>query len=144
MYVLTENGVLNHTGIHINTEIVTLGRDATTTVKRVLRKISEQIYRYIYGLSGNPSFVEYLLACYAPCRALIKDCLTDQTEYVIENGFLTDFSGINAAKATAVKIERGDAVSLLVRDRLSEPLPNGYVLSYCGAVNAVFPYRDGY
>lgn len=127
-YVLTEQGVLNNLGINASEYLDTTGdANPSTLAQRVNDRISAHLYRRIYAFNKPAKpYTEYLLAKMPECRELIKECLLNETYYNYRNG---DF--YNSIDSD-VPWER--AVSPDTRDRLSEPLSNGYNLLYGGRV----------
>lgn len=137
-YVLTERYVLETLGVNLSLTLDTTGDENPSTLgQRVLKRVSDFFYRYIYAHGSNKNFVEYLLAKYPPCRDIIKDCLVDELYYQLRNG---DF--FNSADVDR-QFDRW--VSPVTRMRLQEELPNGMCLLYQGRYSVPkFDFRSDY
>lgn len=137
-YVLTERYVLETLGVNLSLTLDTTGDENPSTLgQRVLKRVSDFFYRYIYAHGSNKNFVEYLLAKYPPCRDIIKDCLVDELYYQLRNG---DF--FNSADVDR-QFDRW--VSPVTRMRLQEELPNGMCLLYQGHYSVPrFDFRSDY
>lgn len=137
-YVLTERYVLETLGVNLSLYLDSTGDENVSTLgQRVLRRVSDFFYNYVYAHGSNKYFIEYLLAKYPPCRDIVKDCLVDEVYYQLRNG---DF--FNSADVGS-QIEKW--VSPTTRMRLQEELPNGVCLVYQGHYTAPkIDYRSDY
>lgn len=154
MYVLRPNYVKQNTGIDlslmVNSPYVV---DKTTAVNNILEDISTQIYLYVYSHNMRyKDYIEYLLAKSPKAREIIRGALMKQLSYIVRNGKINEFVGINVsynAKNAYTPIEelRGDrAIHPEAIMILSEPIEEGLKLLYSG--NYWLPnnmkYRVGY
>ena len=143
-YILTEKGVLLQLGINLDDVFNKTGdANPSTLVERILKRISQSVYLWIYESSMNPDWLEFLLAVYPPMRNKIREMLQAQLLYVLKNNFISDYAGINIAKGHVMDIEqlRGCAkVAAEVEAIANRPIPGvGYSLKYRGALPCV-PY----
>lgn len=150
-YVLTQDGVITELGISLN-ETLNMSGDAnpSTLAERILRRVSQTVYMYIYRDSANEEWLEYILAKHPPLRSAIKEMLQAQLLYMLENGDTGSYSGVNVSKGQAMDIEslRGRArVAPEVEDLAYRTIPGlGYCLKYAGFLPGVpcGEYRRGY
>lgn len=106
MYVLTERSVAESLGVNLTELIPDLGTNNNTTmVKRRLVECSQAVYRYIYEDSWNSEFLEWILAKLPILRDKIYTMLLAQLSYILDNGQINAYSGINLAKGTAIDIK---------------------------------------
>lgn len=141
-YVLTANGVYTQLGINLNTTLNTAGdANPSTLADRILRRVSQTVYAYLYRDSMNSDWLEYILATYAPLRGWVQEMLLAQLLYVLTNGFVSDYAGINIAKGHSMDIEqlRGRArIAPEVEDVALRTIPGlGYCLKYIGSLPGV-------
>ena len=150
-YVLTKQGVLSELGedldIILNTTLVS---DVSIMSQRVLDKVSQVVYFYLYQDTMNRDWLEYILATYPPLREWVQEMLQAQLEYVLENNFVNDFSGVNIAKGQTIdvnwlrnRVKIADQVEQLAY----QFVPGlGYCLKYCGQLPRVpcHLYHRGY
>lgn len=150
-YVLTKEGVLTHLGILLEETLNTTGdANPSTLPDRILRRVSQEVYLYIYQFGMNSAWIEFLLACYPPLRDTVREMLQEQLLYVLTNGFVSDYAGINIARGNVVEIEkiRGRAhIAPQVEQLADQFIPElGYTLTYRGQLPCV-PceiYHKGY
>ncbi|MGN0743896.1 MAG: hypothetical protein ACI4MZ_01290 [Christensenellales bacterium] len=137
-YVLTERYVLETLGVNLSLYLDGTGDENPSTLgQRILKRVSDFLYRYIYAHGNNKDYIEYLLAKYPPCRDIIKDCLVDELYYQLRNGDF--FNSVDVATAF------NRWVSPTTQMRLQEELPNGVCLVYQGRYNTPkIDYRSDY
>lgn len=150
-YYLTEKCALDELGI--NLALILNGEgdaNSSTLPQRLLRKVSDSVYNWIYADSMNHEWLEFIMAFYAPLRDTVKEMLKAQLEYVLTNGFVNDYSGVNISKGQTVDINwlRGrvkiaDEVEMIA-NRFIPGL--GYSLKYLGQLPCVpcKAYHAGY
>lgn len=150
-YILTSEGVLSELGENLEVVLNDSGdANASTLADRVLRKVSQTVYQYIYRDSMDPAWLEFILATYPPLREWVREMLQAQLMYVLENGFVSDYSGVNIAKGQTIDPNwlRGRArIAPEVEDIANRFIPGlGYSLKYCGALPCVpcDRYHTGY
>ena len=150
-YVLTSSGVLSQLGEDLDVILNSTG-DANpgTLADRVLRRVSQTVYMYLYRDTANEQWLEYILATYPPLRECVQDMLQAQLLYMLVNGDIGLYSGVNVAKGQAMDVEalRGRArIAPEVEDIAMRIIPQlGYCLKYVGFLPGV-PcglYRRGY
>jgi len=122
----------------------------STLPDRILRRVSQEVYLYLYQFGMNSSWIEFLLACYYPLRDTVREMLQAQLLYVLNNGFVSDYAGINVARGNIMDIEkiRGRAhIAPQVELLANQFIPGlGYTLTYRGQLPCV-PcdiYHKGY
>lgn len=98
MYVLTPEYVKDKTGVDLylmmNDSYIT---DKTVATKRVLEKISRQLVEFIYSYNFDNDYQEYLMAKSEMARELIRSALLLQLEYIVRNGKINEFVGVNVS-----------------------------------------------
>lgn len=150
-YVLTSSGVLSQLGENLDVILNTTGdADSGTLAARVLRRVSQTVYMYLYRDTANEEWLEYILATYPPLREWVQEMLQAQLLYMLANGDIGLYSGVNVAKGQAMDVEalRGRArIAPEVEDIAMRTIPQfGYCLKYVGFLPSV-PcglYRRGY
>lgn len=150
-YVLTSNGVLSELGINLDLVLNHTGdANPSTLAERVLRRVSQTVYMYLYRDTANEQWLEYILATYPPLREWVQEMLQAQVLYMLANGDIGLYSGVNVAKGQAMDIEslRGRSrIAPEVEDLAMKTIPGlGYCLKYMGVLPCV-PcgcYRRGY
>ena len=150
-YVLTGKGVQTELGVNLALVLNDSGDMSPSTLpQRVLKKVSQSVYLWLYEDSMNPQWLEFLLAKHPPLRNRVKEMLLAQLDYVLTNNFVNSFSGVNIAKGQTIDINwlRGrvkiaDEVEMLA----NQPIEGlGYSLKYLGQLPCV-PcelYHKGY
>lgn len=136
-YVLTEGGVLSELGVNLDMLLNATGdANPSTLASRILKRVSQIVYTYIYRDTANELWLEYILATYAPLRDTVKEMLQAQLLYMLANGDIGLYSGVNVAKGQAMNIDdlRGRArVAPEVEDLALQTIPGlGYCLKYAG------------
>lgn len=150
-YVLTEQGVLTELGENLDTILnATADANPSTLAQRILKRVSDTVYRYIYRDTMNEEWLEYILATYPPLREIVKEMLQAQLLYMLMNGDIGLYSGVNIAKGQIMDIDklRGRArIANDVEDLALQSIPGlGYCLKYVGFLPRVpcGMYRVGY
>ena len=146
-YVLTDKAVFDILGENLNVILV----DAEPVTKNAfLKKVSNTLYEYILSASQSPDYIEYIMAKDGSLREMIQDMLISQVEYMLANGAVDSYSGINMAKGHYIdldKIRNGRQVSLTVEQKSNAILPGyGHCLRYACALPHIASkfYRVGY
>ena len=150
-YVLTEKGVLFELGENLDVILNTTGdANPSTLAERILKRVSQTVYHYLYRDTVNEQWLEYILATYPPLRERVKEMLQAQLLYMLMNGDLGLYSGVNVAKGQVMDMEalRGRArIAPEVEDLALQIIPGlGYCLKYVGFLPCVRceRYRVGY
>ena len=109
-YFLTEKGVLSELGINLSLKLKSDSSDVNV-VSRFLRKVTNAVYKYIFEDSSSVEWQEYIMAVSPYARPIVEEMLLEQCEYALDNNFIEDFSGVNIAKGSAMKLSdlRGEA-----------------------------------
>ncbi len=107
-YILTPKAVLDELGE--NLDIILVNADPVTR-NAFLKKISRTVYNYIKQQSSSFAYIEYILAKDGRLRDTIKEMLISQVEYMLTDGAVADYSGVNLAKGQFPDLYkmRGDA-----------------------------------
>lgn len=146
-YVLTDKAVFDILGENLNVMLVNA---EPVTKNAFLKKVSNTLYEYILSASQSPDYIEYIMAKDGDLREMIQDMLISQTEYMLTNGAVDSYSGINMAKGHFVdldKIRNGRQVSMTVEQKANASLHGyGHSLRYACALPRIAPkfYRVGY
>lgn len=141
-YVLTPQGVFEQFGYNLEV-ILDNGSptDPRTRADRLLKKVSQSVYLWLYECTMNRDWLEFILATYPPLRDWVREMLQAQLEYVLDNNFVNDFSGVNIAKGNTVDINwlRGRVkVADQVEQIANQFVPGlGYTLTYRGQLPCV-------
>lgn len=146
-YVLTDKAVLDILGENLNLLLV----DAEPVTKNAfLKKVSNTLYEYILSSSQSPDYIEYIMAKDGSLREMIRDMLISQVEYMLSNGAVDNYSGINMAKGHYIdldKIRNGRQVSMTVEQKANASLHGyGHSLRYACSLPHIASkfYRVGY
>lgn len=103
-YVLTKEGVFALLGVNLDTQFNQFEPNVRQRrQERFLRKVTNTVYDYIYEGSWNSQYLEYVLATCPQSRQYIQEMLVEQVDYVLENNFIQDFSGVNVSKNSTLK-----------------------------------------
>ena len=150
-YVLTEKGVLSELGENLDVILNTTGdANPSTLAERILKRVSQTVYMYLYRDTANEHWLECILATYPPLRERVKEMLQAQLLYMLMNGDLGLYSGVNVAKGQVMDIAalRDRArIAPEVEDLALQTIPGlGYCLKYVGFLPCVPSelYRVGY
>lgn len=148
-YTLTKDGVFNELGINLDTRLNVAQVDNPSTAAAVaLNMISRHLYNFIYARTANKAYIEMLLAKYAPCREVIKQCLLNEVQYTLKSGDFWNYAGVNLVSGSAVDISAlrdSRVVSSDSEALLYQRLPNGVCLLYQGRLNTpLFNLYEGY
>lgn len=141
-YYLTVEDVRARLGEDLNEILNPMGDiNPSTLAQRFLRRVSQTVYLYIYSDTMNRDYLEYILAIYPPLRERIQEMLEAQVTYVLTNGFIGDYSGVNIAKGQAMDLQalRGAVqVAPAVEQIANEFIPGlGHSLKYLGRLPCV-------
>lgn len=150
-YVLTEKGVESELGENLSLVLNASGdANPSTLAARFLKRVSDRVYRYLYRDTQSEAWIEYVLAKLPPLRNTVKEMLQAQLKYMLENGDLALYSGVNVASGRIMDVNamRGRvSIAPDVELLADETVPClGYSLKYVGALPCVpcDVYRRGY
>lgn len=99
-YVLTKQSALDFLGIDLAERINAHGGDKDLQVQYILRQVSDIIYGFIYSCNSNNKLQEYICAKHPNAREKIKNAMLQQLQYMIFNGDLTKFGGVDSRRGT--------------------------------------------
>lgn len=133
-YALTEKAVFDEVGVNLND--ITGGN--VTDKNLFLKRVSADVYSYLLDGSRSPEYIEYILAVDTDLRSIVYDMLIAQAEYVMLNGAVSMFAGVNLTKGTAVDISRlrdERKIADTVQSEANKILPKyGICLKYTGSL----------
>lgn len=133
-YVLKEEHVLEKMNIDLRDVLNTsASADVGEAVKVFLGRISSEVYGFIYRTVAHRYSTERMLAKDAEAREMLLRAMEEQLLYVLQNGDLGAFSGVNVSSGTVVDRAsmRKAEIAPLAEDALFE----------IGFVNSIIP-RD--
>ncbi len=141
-YVLTEKGVLSELGESLDVILNATGdANPSTLAERLLKRVSQIVYTWLYKDTMGKEWLEYILAKYPPLREVVKHMLQAQLMYMLENGDIGLYSGVNVAKGQVMDIAamRDRArIAPDVEDLGIQIIPGlGICLKYAGALPCV-------
>ena len=150
-YVLTEQGVLSELSENLDLILNATGdANPSTLAERVLKRVSQTVYMYIYRDTANEDWLEYILATYPPLRERVKEMLQAQLLYMLMNGDIGLYSGVNVAKGQIMDIDKlrdRARIAPEVEDLALQSIQGlGYCLKFVGFLPCVpcGRYRVGY
>ena len=144
-YVLTERGVMTELGENLDTILNATGdANPSTLAARFLKRVSNTVYRYLYRDTQSEQWLEYILAKHPPLRDTVKEMLQAQLMYMLANGDISLYSGVNFARGQIMDTNAlRDRVAIApdVEYLANEAIPGlGYSLKYVGGLPCV-PYE---
>lgn len=122
-YVLEESHVLENMNIDLREILNTsASADVANVVGVFLGRISAEVYAHVYRIVAHRYEVERSLAKDAGARELLLRAMEEQLLYVLQNGDLSAFSGLNVATGMAVDkaVMRRAEIAPLAEDALFE------------------------
>lgn len=121
-YKLTEQGVLQRLNRNLGDVLAVNGGafDPRNEPNILLDRVSRQIYGYIYNTTITPKRKERELALNPAYRVPLMEAMEEQLIYVLNNGDLSAYTGINIETGTAIDPARMRAAEIapLARDVL--------------------------
>lgn len=142
MYILTPYYCVNELGLPEDLGLKNYNEQKkSAAVQRFLKRVSSIVYRYIYSHTSCEPVVEYIIAKGIDIRPKFMEALSEQVLYVIKNGDLGLYSGVDYKKGTMLDVPIHKAISPYTRDILNE-----CGLLYTGErhVPYGFKYREDY
>ena len=104
-YVLTEKCVLDELNIDLLTRLNTRGHAVQQVQpKKFLKRVSDIVYTQIYKYNINNDVQEYVLAKAPSARAIIKEAMLNQVEFLLLNGDVSRYAGIDVKNAKVIPI----------------------------------------
>lgn len=134
-YKLTELGVLQRLNRNLGDVLADNGgaSDPRNEPNIVLDRISRQIYGFIYSHTAAPMRREREMALNPAYRAPLMEAMEEQLIYVMTNGDLSAFNGVNLDTGMTVDLDRM---------RLAEIAPIARdILTRCGLLSVVIDYQ---
>ena len=133
-YVLTENFVREKMNIELSSLMDTsFSVDVTNEARLFLDRVSRTVYGYIYRLCPHRYAKERELAFDEKMRDVLRDAMAEQITYIIFNGDLSLYSGLNASGGgTESSRIRSAEIAPIVRD----------ILTNTGVVRIAVPKRE--
>ena len=134
-YKLTELGVLQRLNRNLGDVLADNGgaSDPRNEPSIVLDRISRQIYGFIYSHTAAPLRREREMALNPAYRAPLMEAMEEQLIYVMTNGDLSAFNGVNLDTGMTVDPDRMRRAEIapMARD----------ILTRCGLLSVVIDYQ---
>jgi hypothetical protein len=126
-YILTEEHVLENMNIDLRDVLNTsMSADVANAVDRFLDRVSREIYAFIYRVAAFRNRTEKALALEPEARAVLLEAMEEQLLYILQNGDISAYSGVNLQSGMALDYKRLRAAEIapLAYDAL---MNSGYV-----------------
>jgi len=120
-YVLTKTGAESALNVSLESVVDTsVSLDTANEVTRLLERVSDLVYGFIYNSAFLHFKTERAMALEERYRPFLQEALLEQLRYIILEGDLSLYSGVNAVNGTAMdkKALRGAEIAPRVRDIL--------------------------
>lgn len=139
-YILTARAVLDKNNINLM-ERLNYGGDVNR--ERIadifLDEVSEIVYNEIYNYSSQPAIQEYQIAKMPSARNAIMRAMLKQVDYVLVNGFLNQYGGVDFKKGAKMDNVADRYLAPLAKSILTRPLIETKVpLMYAGKYTIIF------
>lgn len=122
-YRLTELYVLRVLNRNLSDVLADNGAasDVANEARALLDRISKQVYAYVLRCTATPSRRERAMAIDGSLRAPIMEAMAEQLIYIINNGDLSAYTGINLDSGMAIDPDRMRAAEIapLAKDTLA-------------------------
>lgn len=107
-YELTEAAAFNELGLNFKefSDMETMDGNPSTLGARALKEVSAVLYSYLLEDCMNPEWLMYELATLPELRHVISEMLLSQTAYMMSNGNISTFSGLDIYKGSALERRR--------------------------------------
>lgn len=135
-YILTKEYVLKRSGIDLS-KVLKPGfiDQPQQRVDNFLNQLSDEIYGWIYEHNADNDYQEYLLAKNPLLRNIIRNAMFQQVLYVLVNGDLNMYSGVNV-KSGQIADQRKmveAAIAPAAKRELNKIIPGiGLAITYQG------------
>ena len=139
-YILTERAVLDKLNTNL-VERLNVGGSANKerAVNAFLDEISELVYSQIYDYSSQWEIQQYQIAKVPSARNVIMRAMLKQVDYVLLNGFINQYSGVDMKKGSIMQGFSGKYLAPLSKSILSNNLTEtGVPLLYAGKYSMIF------
>lgn len=139
-YILTEKAVLDKNNTSLIERLNYGGEVNKERVANIfLDEVSYLLYNEIYDYSTQPYIQEYMIAKCPSARNIIMNAMLKQVDYVLVNGFLNQYSGVDFKKNNKLEGISGKFIAPLAKSLLSRPLIETKVpLLYAGKYAMIF------
>lgn len=145
-YILTGKDVLDELGENLAVRL-NKGRanNIENVVKNFLDMISSDVYDFIYTTNIKNKEQCYVIATTETGRKLIKRAMEQQVLYVLTNGDLNLFAGVDVRKGVVMEHFEDRAISPKAKRTLSNVIPEiGQSVLYSGYLRFKAPsYEEG-
>lgn len=149
-YVLKKEYVLDKTGIDLS-RVLNPGysSEPQKLANQFLDELSSEIYNWIYEHNANNLYQEFVMAKSPDFRVYLKRAMLEQVLYVLRNGDLRQYSGINLKTGQIIdpKLLKIKSISPNTQSELDKIIPGyGIAITYQGTiiVPANIEYRSDY
>lgn len=104
-YELTEQAVFEELGLNFKefSDMETLDANPSTMGNRALKEVSTILYTYLLEDTMNPDWLRYELATVPELRSVIMEMLLAQAGYMLDNGNIATFSGLDIYNGKAME-----------------------------------------
>ena len=122
-YVLEEAYVLEHLNIDLRDVLNTSeSADIANEADRLLKRVSDIVYSFVYRVVSRRNETERALALDERARPYILRAMEEQLLYMLNNGDLSAYAGINLANGVTIEKSRMRAgeIAPLAEDTLYE------------------------
>jgi hypothetical protein len=136
-YKLTELGVLQRLNRNLGDVLADNGEasDPRNEPNILLDRVSRQIYGYVLSHTATPYRRERQMALDPAYRVPIMEAMEEQLIYILTNGDLSSFNGVNLDTGMTVDPSR-------MRQAEIAPMARD-ILARCGLLSVVIDFRQG-
>lgn len=139
-YILTERACLDKLNTNLG-ERLNVGGSANKerAINSFLDEISDLVYSQIYDYSNQWQIQEYQIAKMPSARNVIMRAMLKQVDYVLLNGFINQYGGVDLKKGTSMGDLSGKFLAPLSKSILCKNLiETGIPLLYAGKYPMLF------
>lgn len=144
-YILTPQDILQKLGENLAVRLNKRGvNNVENVAKNFLDQISQDIYNYIFQYNINNKTQEYEIAKTKTGRRLIKKAMEQQVAYVMVNGDLNIYSGVNVRDGRVMEDFSSRAISQHAKETLAKIIPEvGRSILYPDFIGGCPSYEEG-
>ena len=137
-YTITSAYVLQKTGIDLS-KVLNPGYSSQPQrlAEQFLDEISSEIYNWVYEHNQNNLYQEFVMAKSPDFRNYLQRALLEQVLYVLRNGDLLQYSGVNLKSGQIIdpSILTERAISINAKRELNKIIPGyGIAITYQGTI----------
>lgn len=137
-YKLTKEYVLDKTGIDLS-KVLNPGFSSQPQrlAEQFLDEISSEIYEWVYEQNQNNLYQEFVMAKSPDFRVYLQRALLEQVLYVLRNGDLLQYSGVNLKSGQIIdpKILTERSICINAKRELNKIIPGyGVAITYAGTI----------